>query len=118
MPAILACGVLGNGLSPISSSTTSFPLALRFRARASTVNAVSAVKVCARVLSRGMRGFFLVFLARCDHLRQRPDDAGDDGSSEHLLADFALALKRLQERLIGPAPPVLADREVYADLIV
>src|SRR5208337_4806174 len=64
MPATLACGVLGNGLSPISNSTTSFPSALRFRARASTVNAVSAVKFSARVLSRGMHGFLLQFLER------------------------------------------------------
>src|SRR5271157_5984813 len=64
MPAALACGVLGNGLSPISSSTTSFPSALRFRARTSTVNAVSAVKFSARVLSRGMHGFLPQFLER------------------------------------------------------
>src|SRR5271157_5002140 len=104
MPAALACGVLGNGLSPISSSTTSFPSALRFRARASTVNAVSAVKFSARVLSRGMHGFLLWFLARRDHLRQRPDDAGDDRAAEHLLADFTLPLKRLQNDWSGPLP--------------
>src|SRR5208337_396393 len=101
MPAALACGVLGNGLSPISSSTTSFPSALSCRARASTVNAVSAVKFSARVLSRGMRGFFPRFLARRDHLRQRPHDTGDDGTAQHILAEFTLALKRLQERQVG-----------------
>src|SRR5208337_3299302 len=59
-----------------------------------------------------------IALARRDHLRQRPDDAGDDGAAEHLLADFTLALKRLQERLVGTASPVLADREVHAELII
>ena len=54
MPACLACGVLGNGLSPISSSTTSLPLASRARAIASTVNADSAVRFRASELSRGM----------------------------------------------------------------
>src|SRR5208282_2038229 len=62
-----------SGFAP-EATTTSFPSALSFRARASTENAVSAVKFFARALSRGMHGFLLEFLARRDHLRQRPDD--------------------------------------------
>ena len=54
MPAALACGGEGNGLSPISSSTTSLPAALSWRARASTVKAVSALRFRARALSLGM----------------------------------------------------------------
>src|SRR3954452_9620961 len=54
MPAALACGVLGNGLSPISSSTTSLPCAFNARAAARTVKAVSAVRLFARALRRGV----------------------------------------------------------------
>ena len=54
MPARLAFGVVGKGLSPISSSTTSFPRALSHLAIASTVKADSAVRFRANELSRGM----------------------------------------------------------------
>jgi hypothetical protein len=54
IPAPLAFGVLGNGLSPISSSMTSFPFALNALAIAKTVKADSAVRLRAKELSRAM----------------------------------------------------------------
>src|SRR5258708_38022971 len=49
-PAALADAVLSNGLSPISSSTTSLPRLFSERATASTVNAVSTLRFLAKVL--------------------------------------------------------------------
>src|SRR5439155_1794896 len=51
MPAARACLVLGKGLSPIWSSMTSFPWALRRLATARTSKAVSAVRPRAKELS-------------------------------------------------------------------
>src|SRR6188508_1331349 len=50
-PAALAEAVLSNGLSPISSSTTSFPLAFKALATARTVKAVSTFRFFANSLS-------------------------------------------------------------------
>src|SRR5688572_4769564 len=50
-PAAFAEAVLSNGLSPISSSTTSFPLAFRALATARTVKAVSTLRFLANSLS-------------------------------------------------------------------
>src|SRR5580765_3831829 len=49
-PAALAEAVLSKGLSPISSSTTSFPWPFSVRATASTVKAVSTFKFLAKLL--------------------------------------------------------------------
>src|SRR6185312_811162 len=138
IPAALAAGVVGNGLSPISNSTTSLPRAFKARAFARTVKAVSALRWLARWLSRGMsRG-----LPRGSHFppgdyagaesratspgsrprRDRPgerlDDPGDDVIPDDLLADRALGPKCVEERAVGAIAPVLAAREIDADLVV
>ena len=51
MPPARAAAVLSNGLSPISSSTTSLPAAFSDLAMASTVNAVSTDSERAKLLS-------------------------------------------------------------------
>src|SRR5262245_36572649 len=51
MPPSRAAAVLSNGLSPISSSTTSLPEAFSDRAIASTVNAVSTDSERAKLLN-------------------------------------------------------------------
>src|SRR4051794_29276454 len=137
MPAALACGVLGNGLSPISSSTTSLPRAFSARAKASTVKAVSAVRFRARALRRGMGvsgsvgpgragrarsggptglmdgtqrlGRQRDLLLRRDQLRQGAYDPRDDPLAHHLLADLALATERVDEADLGARAPVLPD---------
>src|SRR5690349_17295985 len=53
-PAVRALAVDGKGLSPICSSMTSLPWALRRLATASTSNAVSAVGPWANWLGRGV----------------------------------------------------------------
>src|SRR6185437_8058586 len=53
---------------------------------------------------------------RGDRPRQRPDDPRDDQLLDDLFADRALASERFEVGLLGARPPVLADREVKADL--
>src|SRR5262249_1883937 len=125
MPTALACGVLGNGLSPISSSTTSLPSAFRFRASPSTVNAVSTARFSASVLNRTMaersgtrdqegRGEESRSAGRCrytapsrcglargDRSRQGPDDPRDHQRFDDLLPDRALAAERIDVALLG-----------------
>ena len=50
MPAALAAVVVGNGLSPISSSITRLPAAANCRALAKTLNAASTVMFWAKSL--------------------------------------------------------------------
>src|SRR5262245_21949257 len=74
MPACRACRVLAKGLSPIWSSTTSFPWALSFLATARTSKAVSAVRLRAKALRVSSReGDSSVFMASCSR------DKGDKG---------------------------------------
>src|SRR5919112_6333790 len=93
-PASLACGVLGNGLSPISSSTTSLPRAFSRRAIARTVKAVSACRPEASALSRAMDRLapsLSIDLSRRDGLGQRSDHLRDHEVPDHLLAELTLA---------------------------
>src|SRR5512135_3772385 len=57
-------------------------------------------------------------LARGDRLGERLDDARDDQRFDRLLADGPLAVERVDEGHLRPGAPILADREVDADLVL
>src|SRR5262252_9684219 len=74
MPPARAAAVLSNGLSPISSSTTSLPAALSVLAMPSTVNAVSTIRERAKSLNcadtRGPSSVWVVNRYGSDSVRQ------------------------------------------------